>query len=777
MKISLAWIFDHLQASWHDFAVQEIVSRFTRSIVPIEHCKKVSWHPEKVILACVVHVRDAGTVVLESMEYRHEIVVAGRPDVRVGGWYMVATSAQGWMWATAQDFGGTTSTLLPELVCAETELDGSWKKNSIFEDYIFDIDNISITHRPDLWGHRGIARELGALYDIPLVPYNDILFPLQQEHHERSTNAPGTYRCGDRAIQVHVAPSECASLGLVAATVIPQPSALWMLRRLVSIDAKPLNSLVDATNYTMFDMGHPLHAFDAQTWTSSTFSVSHAPAGKKLVLLDGKEITLSSADIVIQDGTHPASLAGIMGGKSTAVSDTTTQIYLEAACWNPVTIRARAAEHKLRTEASTRFEKSLDPWTVGPVLLRCLKLLDELDILQDCTTKLLLIEPPDAPSYIDLEHSFVEARLGIVLPRSFVVDTLHALGCSVEEHKNVYRICIPSWRRQDLRQPVDLVEELGRFWGYEKITPLLPALTILPSSHIAAYEQMQQIRSLCAYGMRAHEVKNYAVFDPNILSWLAWEPHDVLHILNPLSERANIMVTTLLVNLVQTLLNNLPSAEPLRFFEINNVWTKEMQRVRERTMVAGLAYAPQDEQGLFFEQKDVLSQLFTAVGCPVMWKKVEKVSYPWLHPYQTAVLLCHDVVVGVQGILHPTYAHKLRGVVSMYEFDLNLLVSYQQKNVQYKPLPKYPGSWRDISVLAPCTISVEELLDTISHASDQVVRAQLHDIFTQPEWETYRSVTVRFLVQHEQKTMTTHEIDDVYSQVEQALIHKGATVR
>ena len=416
MKLSIAWIFDHLEADWRSVDVRELVDLFNKKTAEIESVSRVELSLADLAVAQVLDHDDTSAMLLLP-EWSQKISVPARPGVKKGAWFLIKRNPKNFAWASGLDCGGVKEILVPEIAVTPLQAQGSWKERCEAHDYLIDVDNKSITHRPDLWGHRGIAREFGALLDIPLIPLERFIVKKNIIHHEHTAvDTQG------KKISLRIdAPDLCSRVvGLSLSSVAYAPSDSAMALRLLRLDQKPINAIVDATNYVMLDLGHPMHAFDENRLTSSMVVVRRAKKKESLALLDGTSVELTPDDLVIADGDRAVSLAGVMGGNDTAVTSATHSLFLEAACFDAATIRKTAARYKKRTEASARFEKTLDPQQASIALERFLALLNELNISYTACDALLSVGKPYESKKIIIEHSSIEQRLGGIIDPAFV---------------------------------------------------------------------------------------------------------------------------------------------------------------------------------------------------------------------------------------------------------------------------------------------------------------------------------------------------------------------
>ncbi len=786
MKLSLRWIFDHLNTNWKDYPVADIVSKFNMSVAEIEHVEKIELNLDSYALVTVLTIGQE-TIEIKCPEWQITEQMPLRTDAVKGGVYVIKKNNNKYAWATLADWhSNTREGLIPAVHCPTNELlNGEWKKDFESEDYVIDVDNKSITNRPDLWGHRGIAREIAALYDLELKSEKELFASLpvvkvaiqdtqKMEHFKASQHTPAS---------VNLSTHNCSRVSISAITSIEfQASSLWMAARLARIDSRPINFLVDATNYVMFDIGQPMHAFDAAHFKTNILEVRMAHQGEKLVSLDGVDLELTDQDLVITDGKTPASLAGIKGGIASGVSHDTNSLIVEAACFDPGIIRLSAARHKLRTEASTRFEKTLDPQQTINALLRYVHLLQQEKIAFKGALELISVGEFLDPIVITIKHEFIESRLGINIAQEVIVKLLQSIACEVyvetinTQNELLYHVTVPSFRSsKDIKIQEDLVEEIGRLYGYNKIPALLPLMSLKPLVQ-EEENRVLLIKKYLSSGIVAmQEVQQYALFDNDFMQKIGWPVVNGLKLRNPLTVQSDTMVTSLVPNLLKTVQQNAPNASELRFFEVAKIFHKDGQKVKERNSLAGIFFKKSSLD--FYYYKTYLEGLFDALGIIVTWKKSDK-NLPWASKYQTADLHVGSDYLGSAGVasLH-LMAQLTQGSAFVFECDGDLLLSYKVKDALFKELPLYQATHLDISVMVPVSVTVSELIKAISSADIRIFEVEFVDQFQKPEWLSEKSITMRFGLRDEHKSLSKEDIDAGFIAVTQALKTVDAQVR
>ena len=776
MKLSMAWIFDHIGIDFNTVDVPVLVEKFNRTTAEIESYEKISMNLDDFALAQVQSI-DANCIVLFCPETHNEFVLPSRYDVKKNKWYFVKKARDAYRWATPLDFGKDKEGFLPEFHVDSHMSSGGWKKQIDAVDYILDIDNKSITNRPDLWGHRGFAREIAAILDVPFEPLNKYIKKMDIDQHDKAAPATET-----NPFSIDINASGCKRFaGFYIDHVKPRPSSLWMGIRLLRVGVSAISFYVDITNYVMLDISEPMHAFDSALLPSRAMGVRMAKKGEKLLLLDDAELELTDKDMVVVDGKRIVSLAGIMGGKDSGISDKTCSIFLEAANFDATTIRLSAARHKVRTESSMRFEKSLDPNQNITAIERTLKLMDDECIEYQAGNTIHSVGAPAQDKKVTIKHEFIEKRLGVTIESDFVYSTLTKLQFGVEitnsNEQIIYDITVPTFRAtKDISVPEDIVEEVGRFWGYEKIPYVLPTRQMKPSDN-SVIVMKQDIKNHMAFALNMHEANNYPVYEETWLTQLGYKPKDGVELRNPLSENAQQLVTSLVPHLIKNIEQNKVHYNKLRFFEMARRWWMTGEEPHEQKSLAGVFWSGDSDLD-FYHIKEEINSLFAMLRIPVKWVKAQGNLAPWYSQQQAAFLMYEDKCIGVAGMGNSKFLDPVvSGSTFIVEIDADFVLSYTPKSIKYTPLSKYPYVWLDISLFSPIIQTVDELTKAIKKAHDKIYKVELKDIFHKKEWKDKQSLTLRFYMRDATKTLNKQDIDVVYSDVVEAMTKRGIEIR
>ena len=698
MKLSLSWIFDHIQGDWKDLDIASFVATFNAKIAEVEHYEKISIDLAQFSIGQVTQLSDANVTVF-SPEWNKEFTFNKRTDAQLGLTFLITNSG----WATLRDVHADKDGLIPSLTVPDTQLNGSWKESFESEDIILEVSNTTITHRADLWSHRGFAREIAAILDLKLVSIDQLLAKQPVKHYEENKSAtpssPIAISIQDHNRCKHYAGLYVKSLGAIA-------SLLPMACRLARVQIRPINAIVDITNYVMCDIGQPMHAFDADKLPSKTIVVKAAVPHQKVTLLDGQTLELTDQDTIISDGKQALALAGIMGGNSSAINADTESVFLEAACFDASHIRRTSTRYKIRTDSSARFEKGLDPHLNQQAIERFIKIVHDSSITMEIIEPIALVGTLTQPQTITVEYDFIESRLGARIKPDQVKTLLEKLDYGVREQqekkKISYTITVPTFRAT--RDPVikeDILEEVGRLYGYDHIKYQLPTMALKPHDTDHVY-RLRSIKKHLAYSLAMHELESYGFFDDQILSRLQWYPTNAVSLKNPVSEHFKILVTSLIPGLIKAVMHNELRSDELSFFEYARIWHKgSSNTIEERSSLAGIMFKRKKDVD-FYDAKQQLSSLFGPLHIDVTWRKPVNDIAIWFDEHKTAELIYEDTVIGYAGKIHKQFLNRcVDGDAFIFELDGTMLVNYKPRLKQFESLAKYPIVWLDISMLVP----------------------------------------------------------------------------
>jgi phenylalanyl-tRNA synthetase beta chain len=701
--------------------------------------------------------------IVDAGKYGRKTVVCGAPNCRAG-----ITTA--YVPLGSKSIAGVLS---EGMLASASELGISRDHAGIIElapsdelplpDHVIDIDNKSITHRPDLWGHHGMAREVAAITGKTLRdPVNLRLLP---EPGSPVPESPIKVEIEDLTL----CPRYSA---LVFENVTVQPSPLWLQSRLTSVGLNPINNIVDLTNYIMAELAQPMHAFDREKLHGDTIFARPAREGEQIVALNDESYALTSSNVVIADAAGPIAIAGVIGGRDCAISATTTSIVLESANFNAASVRKTSVALKLRTDASMRFEKSQDPHHTIRALARALELLPLLSPgirlvggLADHHAEFT------APAPIDLDLDWLARKLGRVLDAGEVRRILESLHFGVElSGSGVFSVTIPSWRAtKDVALPEDLVEEVGRMIGYDSIQPQPPLVPCAPSYDPPEREFLRGIRRLMA-GRGYTEVSNYSFISEESARRFGLPIEDHVRVLNPIAAGQELMRTSLLPGIHANIVENAKHFDEFRIFEIGHEIHKSTGKPVERPHLMAAIYSKQASETIL-ELKRAAESL--APGLRI--RKNEPDS--WEHPARCAELWWHGRAVGRLSELHPSLIDS--GRAAILDLDLALLQELQPGPASYKPVRRFPTSAFDLSVIAAARELAGNLELRVRQFAGELTETveYVREFQGTPLPEGRKSVTFRITAGSPDRTLSSGEITDLYNRIVAGLSELGYEFR
>lgn len=786
MKLSLAWIFDHIDADWKKQDAKEIYAKFNATTAEIEkfYSLKIDLSP---FYFCKIHANSPRGISVGVPERSYEFLLPERHfDFPNAQYFLIKIKNNVATWANFRDFGFEKDELMPPFNITEEELKGSWRNKFEAEDIILEVDNKSITHRPDMWCHRGFAREIAAFLQLPFKPKEQFLTKHSLMQFDQATEQT---RSSLFTIE-NQAPKECNLFsGLYFSQIENKPSDLFIASRLMKTGSRPINSLVDLTNYLMNDWSQPLHIYDADKIPNKKIIVRMATEGEKLTLLDGVNITLSSNDIVVADSQNPMCLAGVRGGQDKAITSQTKSIFLEAANFDAGTVRRTAQRHKIRTDSSARYEKTLDPNIAIDATFRFLKLLQQYNINAIYSDEIVVVGKKASERTIQLSHEFLEKRAGTPLSEEDVIRPLEAMEFKVlksfsgPDNKSIYIVTIPTFRSsKDISTKEDILEEVVRHFGFNNIPLDLPHILRQPYEQTATM-RTRKIKYILANAAAMTEQQNYSLYDEQILSLLGYAPNNTLKILNPVSENYLQLANSLIPMLLKNIKDNHVHRDELRFFEFGRVWQIDSQsNIREQRSLAGVFFKKRQTVD-FYSCKEYVNLLFKTleIDSNISWLKQNNFYQPWYMEHQTATIFSHNRVVGAAGKMDPFFLNKLdlhtECDAFFFELDADYLISAPKVAKRYKPISKYQDTYFDLSLTVPLEQEAQKIKDAIRKSNSYITKVDLLDFFEKPEWQNVRSITFRVWANSPDKTLEKDEIENIRMQAISSIESFGVKLR
>ena len=610
------------------------------------------------------------------------------------------------------------------------------------------IDFELTADRGDLLSILGMAYELGAIYDKKVKD-------IDLSYTENKEDINDTFK----AI---VKTENCPILLTKKVKNIKiEESPEFIKNRLMASGIRPINNVVDISNYVMLETGQPLHFYDADT-LKGQLEVRMAKKDEKLTTLDGKERILSEEDIVISDGERPIGLAGTMGGLDTEITDNTKNVLIEAAIFNPMKIR-KTSNKILRSEASNRFEKGLDPNRTYMALKRACHMLEKYadGEIVGGVAKYDVSDLKDKK--IEITFTKIEECAGDVIPKEDVLDALRRLGFGYElkENDKTIEVSIPT-RRIDVNIKEDLIEEIIRIYGANKIKSKLPATT-----NAGSYDKVTRELKNRLVGLGLNETLTYILVNDKEAKQFTKDDTELVPLLDPMSEDRNTLRHSVLPSLMKVYENNKArSNKDVSIFEIAKAFYKKGEEYGESNKLAVLMTGAYylgigNERNVdFYVLKGVLEEVLDFLGYMEKYDLVvdEKRLPDELHPGQAAMIYVDNEMIGVMGKVHPAVT---KDDIFVFEIDLDVLLKKQNKKMKYNEISKYPSVKKDIAILIDRDVTSKEIERVIEEAGKELLKqVNAFDVYTGKGIdENKKSITYSLVFENSEKTLTDEEIN------------------
>ena len=619
----------------------------------------------------------------------------------------------------------------------------------------FEITN----NRPDCYSILGLAREAAAAFNKPM------------RHHDPVVRGGAAGELSE-LLEVEVPAEDLCRryTARMVRNVKIAPSPKWLRQRLRANGVRPINNIVDITNYVMLEYGQPMHAFDYRYVGSGKIIVRRSEPGETLTTLDGNVRTLTPGMLVIADETKPIGLAGIMGGENSEIMDDTVDVVFESANFNGTSIRQTALALGMRTEASGKFEKNINPLLTLPAVDRACELVELLGAGEVMDGVIDVLNDIPEPRTIELEPDRINALLGTDISEADMVEYLRRLEIPVEGHE----IRVPSWR-PDLVGMADIAEEVGRLFGYNNI----PTTTFRGAATEGGYTEAMKLEnragSLCR-SLGYSEILTYSFVSPSIFDQIRLPEDSLLRnamrIQNPLGEDASIMRTVALPSMLAILArNNAYHNDAVKLYELAKVYLPKPGQIlpdEPKHLVLG-TYGEHED---FFKMKGEIEAFLRGMNVPEARYTAEKHD-PTFHPGRCARVSVGGVDLGCFGQIHPLVARSygIDGEIFAAELNFTALLSLQLPEKTYTPLPKYPAVTRDIAVVCDEAVTVAALSDCIRTAGGKLLRSvELFDIYRGKGIASgSKSAAFRLTLRADDRTLTDADSDGVVSAVLAAL--------
>lgn len=797
MKLSYEWLNEYLDLS--QITPEELGEKMSRTGIEVESVERMGEGLKGLVVGYareVVPHPDADKLRIVTVDVAAEEplqIVCGAPNVEKGKKVIVAThgarignnqkikrgkirgvESQG-MLCSLQEIG-VPANLVPKeyeqgiylFEDESVEVGSDAVKALALDSAIVELDLTA--NRADALSVRGAVHEIGAIYN------------LENRLTADKFEVGGEATLPDWMIVSVENPAEVPAYHIqVIKDVTIQPSPQWLQNRLMASGVRPINNVVDVTNYILMEYGQPLHAFDYDRLHSKNIVVRRAHEGETLTTLDGVERQLTD-EIVITDGTRPVAMAGVMGGLDSEIIDTTTTVALESALFDPKAIRLASQKHNLRSESSSRFEKGINKATILQAGLRAAEMIAELSggtIVEGvASAQSLTLELPVVTTSLErLNHV-----LGTTLSVEDVLQVFKQLGYPTVLEGTKFHVTIPAWR-YDITIEADLVEEVGRIYGYDRIPTTLPT-TASTQGGLTDKQRFVRYTRQFMQGAGLSQAYSYALTTPEKSHWFTVEERPSVRLDWPMSEERSELRQSMLPSLLEAIQYNVArSQQNVRLFEVGRVFSlgeKGTEDFEEREIIAAAVtgewtsatWQSPAQKVDFFALKGVLEAYFEALDCEERIRYEATDAIRELHPGQSAFIYLDEQVIGFIGKVHPQIQKQL-DLEDTFVFELLVepLLAEQLQEQVIQSVPRFPHMTRDIALLVPTSLSNATLVDVIREQGGQYLESvTLFDVYRgEHVAEGYQSLAYSLRFLNREATLQEEEVRHAMERIQQAL--------
>lgn len=796
MLVPIKWLKDYVDIKADPKSYSDAM---TMSGSKVERIEDLGKEIENVVVGKILKIEShpaADKLVIGQVDVGREVIqiVTGASNIREGDYIPIALSGStlpggvkikkgklrgvesNGMMCSAQELALDLDTVPENMLDGIYILDKEYPLGADIKEVLglndavieFEITN----NRPDCLSVLGIARETAATYGL------DMKYP-KADYKENSENIKDY-------IDIQVMNNElCPRYSArMIKNIMIKDSPAWMQERLIKAGVRPISNIVDITNYVMLELGHPMHAFDYRDLEDKKIIVRNAAQGEIIKTLDEVERKLEESMLVIADGTKPTGIAGVMGGHGSEIKSDTTTVIFESANFNPVNIRLTSKKLGLRTEASGRYEKGIDPELTMFALNRACSLVEQLGAGEVVGGVIDIYPSPKPVRKISLNVEKVNSFIGVKdITAEMITKYLTSLEFKVES-KGDLEITVPTFR-EDVEGTADLIEEIARLYGYDKIPVDLMDTTFTQGGKSYRQKIMEMAKTnLAAQGL--YEVLTYSFVSPGVYNKINLKAENPLRnaikIINPLGEDQSIMRTTMIPNMLDVISRNYnKKVADGQFFELSKIYlpdptSSEGLANEKETLTIGMYGEGVD----FFDLKGVIENLLEEMN--ITNYRILSSNNDSMHPGRTAELLINNRRIGCLGEVHPDVLDKFDIPVRVYVAELNFEETIKQSdlNIKYRALPKYPSVARDIAIVVTEEITAGQVEEIIRNKGGRLIEeVKLFDIYRGSQiQEGYKSMAYSIVYRSDEKTLSEEDITKVHNKIVNSLVNQvGAALR
>ncbi len=794
MLVPLSWLKEYVNI---DVSTEELCNRMTMTGSNVEMVTRVGENIEGVVIGKILTIAEhpnADRLVICNVDIGDKTiqVVTGAPNISEGDLVPVAVEGACLPGDIVIKRGKLRGELSEGMLCSGEELgltDEDYHGSEVDgililgEEYTLGMDirealllndeviEFEITpDRPDCLSMIGIAREAATtiasslcLPSIEVSPctgnvYNEVKVVVEDEQ---------------------LCPRYCAR---VVKDIKIEESPLWMRRRLIDAGIRPINNIVDITNYVMLEMGQPMHAFDLDKVEDRTVVVRKAKEGENLTTLDDVDRKLKANMLVIADAKKPIGLAGVMGGANTEITEDTNWVLLESAKFDGPCVRFTSKALGLRSESSARFEKGMDVNLPRKAIDRAAQLIQELGAGSVVDGVIDVLNADTNPYELEVRWTDINNLLGLELEPEAMVEILKSLNFGVRHRNDILDIVVPTYR-QDINGMEDIAEEIARIYGYDNIPKTLMKGTVSRGMKTERQKKLDYVRDILV-GSGLYEIVTYSFVSPKVYDMIDKKMPEVVTISNPLGEDQSIMRTTLIPSMLEVLARNKSrKVEACKVFEIGKIFTPKSLPLKE---------LPEEKQMLcigvygddvdFYILKGIVEMMLFELGLLERTKFTPVTTDTTFHPGRTAAMAIDNMHIGILGEIHPKVGENygLNTQILLAELDLDAILDLADTQKYYKGLPKFPAVERDLAITVEKDVLASDIYDIIRDFGGDILEVvELFDIYEGDQIpEGYRSMAYSLIYRAADRTLKDEEVDVIHGEIVKALERKvGAKLR
>lgn len=653
------------------------------------------------------------------------------------------------------------------------------------DDVIMDIEITS--NRPDCMGIVGVAREASVICGVPFI-YRPASLPVPTVPRATSLKKQKRGTGDERRAALNVvidARDACSRyIGTHIEGVKVGASPWWLKRRLLSAGIRPINNLVDITNYVMYETGQPMHVFDADKLAGDTIHVRYAKTGEKILALDGKTYDLPDSVLVIADAEKPVAVAGVMGGEDTGSTEKTVNIVLEAATFDPVVVRKGSRKLLLQSDSQLRFEKGLSQIGSESAMARAIELVKELAGGEVANAPVDIQTKKYKPKSFSITIDEVNSLIGVEISKNEMINVLKRLGFKVKGSGKKLTAEVPWWRDHDIEASRDLMEEIARVYGYGKIPAKVP-MDIAPRKSDAIIVWEDKIKDLLA-GVGYTELYGYSFVPKDLLTKTGFDSKELLHVQNPLTIDLEVMRPSLVPQLLDAVANNQERTDVLRLFECSNVYLRKdgkkgsWSNLPDESPQCVIGYIEHKNDTPWREAKGMVEYIFDTFDIgDVKWKRESKDDI-W-HPGRGAQAFKNNELLATVGEISPRYteAFKIESRVGAAQLELRNIIKFAKTHKSYVAPTPYPESKRDLAIVVHQDLEYRDIELAVLRADNKICSVDWFDTYQgKGVDQDKKSVAMHLTIGSAEKTLTSEEIDAVVNKALLACKEKfGAELR